>query len=501
VPTPHVAALTLASSAAARTTAEALVVGVRPRDGHGVEVVGDPAVVDAELAAALEASLVALGARGSVGELTRLPGVGTKAPVVLAVGLGAGTPDADALRDAAAVAARALTGTRSAAFALPAADTAEVGAVAEGALLGAYSFRRYKTSTAAHEEPLQKVKVLSSAARSSSAKQAATRATVVAEAVHRARHWVNTAPSDLTPASFADAAGTLARAAGLGVEVLDERALRRKGYGGLLGVGAGSEHPPRLLRLHHKPAKPVGRVALVGKGITFDSGGLSLKPADAMKTMKCDMSGAAAVVAAAIAIAELGLPVEVVAYAALAENMPSGTATRVGDVLHLYGGRTVEVLNTDAEGRLVLADALVRCQEDRPDLVIDVATLTGACVVALGTRIAGLFARDEAVATRVQRAADAVGDRLWPLPIPDDIRAKLDSTVADLANVGDRAGGALQAASFLAAFVEPDVAWAHLDVAGPAFNEGGPHGVSPSGGTGFPVRTLVQLVADVAAKR
>jgi leucyl aminopeptidase len=274
------------------------------------------------------------------------------------------------------------------------------------------------------------------------------------------------------------------------------------GLGGLLGVNRGSSNPPRFLELRWRPpGESRGTVALVGKGITFDSGGLSLKPSDAMKTMKCDMSGAAAVVAATLAVAELGLPVEVVAYAALAENMPSGTATRVGDVLRIYGGRTVEVLNTDAEGRLVLADALVRCQEDHPDLVVDVATLTGACMVALGTRIAGLFARDEAVTARVQQAAAATGDRVWPLPIPEDIRPKLDSPVADLANIGDRWGGALQAASFLGEFVAADVPWAHLDVAGPAFNEGAAHGVTPSGGTGFPVRTLVRLVADTAARR
>jgi leucyl aminopeptidase len=284
------------------------------------------------------------------------------------------------------------------------------------------------------------------------------------------------------------------------VTVLDEKALTSKGYGGIMGVGKGSSRPPRLVKVAYKPSKPVAHIALIGKGITFDSGGLSIKPAASMVTMKCDMSGAAAVVAATYAIADLGLPVRVTTYAALAENMPSGTATRPGDVLTMYGGKTVEVLNTDAEGRLVLADAITTANGDKPDLIVDIATLTGACVVALGQRVAGVFSNDDTLLHELPRVAERAGEAMWPLPMPDDLREKLRTTkIADLSQHNPEAwGGALYAAAFLREFVADGVAWAHLDIAGPAFNDGKPYGYTPKGGTGTAVRTLIQLAAERA---
>ena len=280
--------------------------------------------------------------------------------------------------------------------------------------------------------------------------------------------------------------------------MLDEGALAAQGYGGLLAVGGGSARPPRLVRLTYRPRGAKTHLALVGKGITFDTGGLNLKPADGMYTMKCDMAGAAAVLAATWAIAKLGLKVKVTAYAAMAENMPSGSAYRPSDVLTIFGGKTVENGNSDAEGRLVMADALARSNADAPDLVVDVATLTGAAVVALGDRTAGVMATDDPTAQKVLDAARLAGEPFWQLPIPSETRAKLDSTVADLRSTGtDRAGGALVAAAFLREFVDASIPWAHLDIAGPAFRTGGPEGAFSTGGTGVGVATLVELARSL----
>ncbi len=332
------------------------------------------------------------------------------------------------------------------------------------------------------------------------AKAAVSRAEVAAAAVALVRDLVNTPPRDLPPARFVEVTAAAAEAAGLTVTVWDEERLRSEGFGGIIGVGQGSSRPPRLLRVSYTPARPRATVALVGKGITFDSGGLSLKPAQAMEWMKSDMAGAAAVVATAIGAARLRLPVAVTAWAPLAENMPSGTAIRPSDVLTIYGGRTVEVLNTDAEGRLVLADALVRAAEDDPDLLLDVATLTGAQIVALGTRTSGVMGNDDGLRDAVCAAAATAGELLWPMPLPEELRKGLESKVADISNVpgGERNAGMLVAATFLRDFVRDGLPWAHVDIAGPSFNNGKPWGYTPEGGTGVPVRTLLQLLDDVA---
>ncbi|MEV0266023.1 leucyl aminopeptidase [Streptomyces sp. NPDC050617] len=502
-------ALTLSTSSAATLRADALVVGVAKGPKGPVVAPGAEAVdkaFDGKLASVLET----LGAAGGEGEVTKLPAPsGVKAPVVLAVGLGDAPAkgdgfDGEALRRAAGSAARALAGTKKGAFALPVESAADVAAIAEGALLGAYAFNAYRNGSAKNGKddksaPLAEVAILGGKPRDKAYKAVADRAIALAEEINRARDLINTPSNDLTPKSFAAAAQAAGKEHGLTVEVLDEKALAKGGYGGLTGVGQGSANPPRLVKIAYTHAKAKKTVALVGKGITYDSGGISLKPAGHNETMKCDMSGAAAVFAAVVTAARLGLQVNVTGWLALAENMPSGTATRPGDVLTMYSGKTVEVLNTDAEGRLVLADAITRASEEKPDAIVDVATLTGAMVVALGDRTFGIMANDDAFRASLHEIAGEVGEQSWPLPLPAELLKGMDSPVADLANVGGRMGGGLAAGLFLQEFVGEGIAWAHLDIAGPAFHESAPYGYTHKGGTGASVRTLVRLAERTAA--
>ncbi|MFB7091009.1 leucyl aminopeptidase [Streptomyces sp. NPDC056296] len=505
-------ALTLSTAAAPGLRADAIVIGVAKgtasRSGGLVVAPGAEAVdkaYDGRLAGVLET----LGATGAEGEVTKLPAPsGFKAPVVVAVGLGAEPEkdadfDAEALRRAAGVAARALAGAKKAAFALPLAEAAAAGVIGEGLLLGAYAFDAYKESgkdakAKNGKAPLAEAALLGGKPRDKAYKAAIERAAAVAEELNRARDLVNTPPNDLNPEAFAAVAQAAAKEHGIKVQVLDEKALTKGGYGGILGVGAGSASGPRLVKLSYTSSKATKSLAFVGKGITYDSGGISLKPAGHNETMKCDMAGAAAVFAAVVAAARLGLEVNVTGWLALAENMPSGSATRPGDVLRMYSGKTVEVLNTDAEGRLVLADALWAASQEKPDAIIDVATLTGAMMLALGNRTYGVMANDDAFRAAVHEAAEEVGEPAWPMPLPEHLRKGMDSATADIANMGERMGGGLVAGLFLREFVGEGITWAHLDIAGPAFNEGGPFGYTPKGGTGTAVRTLVR-VAELAA--
>jgi leucyl aminopeptidase len=281
--------------------------------------------------------------------------------------------------------------------------------------------------------------------------------------------------------------------------ILDERELAEQGCGGILGVGAGSDAPPRLAELRYRPPGATAHLAIVGKGVTYDSGGLTIKPATGMQTMKCDMAGAAAALQATYAIARLGIPVNVTTFAPMAENMLSGRAMRPGDVLTMYGGRTVEVLNTDAEGRLILADALVRATESEPDVILDIATLTGHMVLALGERVGGVLGSAEVVAD-VLAAGETAGEAHWPMPITDDMDERIHSSkIADLSQHDwIRWGGGLYAGAFLREFTA-GLPWGHLDIAGPAFNTGGGYGHVPPGGTGFGVPTLVEFARALAA--
>jgi leucyl aminopeptidase len=336
--------------------------------------------------------------------------------------------------------------------------------------------------------------------RDKAVKAAYDRGRAVADAVALCRDLVNTAPADLYPADLAQAAIDNCGGVGLQVEVLDEKALKKGGFGGVLGVGQGSTHPPRVARITYSAGRGAkAKVHLVGKGITFDSGGLALKPAQSMEWMKSDMGGAAAVLSTMTAIGQLKPNVDIVAWIACAENMPSGTAIRPSDVLTIKGGKTVEVLNPDAEGRLVMADCIAAAAAEKPDYIVDVATLTGAQLVALGLHVYAVMANDDELRDSLVAAAGVAGEQGWPMPLPPELRKSLDSDVADIANIGDRNGGMLTAGLFLKEFVPDGIKWAHLDIAGPAFNTGEPHGYTPKGGTGVPVRTLVEWLTSLGA--
>jgi len=488
------------TSAVSDIGADAVVIAISEGQDGPVLAAGAQRV-DEALGGSLLQTLTALGATGKPEEVTKLVSGGRlAAPLVAAVGIGrAGHAQADLelLRRAAGAAVRSLASAsvRKIAIALPAADAGAAEAVALGALLGSYSFGRYRAATLPDPE-------LMLVASGPHVGGAVTSAEALAAAVALVRDLVNTSPSHLYPETFAAEAGKVAAETGLGIEVLDDAALLAGGYGGISGVGQGSVHPPRLVRLSYQHQAAAKTVVLVGKGITFDSGGLSLKTPKGMQSMKSDMGGAAAVLGALQAIAALRPEVNVIGYLPLAENLPGSTAQRPSDVITMYGGTTVEVLNTDAEGRLVLADVLARSAADSPDLLVDVATLTGSQVVALGYRVAAVMANDDAVRDGVVAAAARAGEAIWPMPLPEELRKGLDSKVADLANVsGERDAGMLTAGLFLKEFVPDGVRWAHLDIAGPSFNDGEPYGYTPKGGTGVAARTLVQIAQDVAEGR
>ncbi len=497
---------TLRKGSPAKTRTDAVVIGVVSA-GKGVVVASGGEDVASAYGRKFAPLLATLGVTGKRGEVTRIPTAGTlKSPLLIVIGLGAADKvDPEAVRRAAGVAARNVPNAASVALALPAQDAAHVRAATEGFLLGGYTFTRYKTAPDTSKVAPGEVIVLSDGARAKATQGAFETAQVVAAAVARARDWVNTPAGDFAPAAFADEvlATTKARKGGgkVRVSVFDEKQLAAEGCGGIIGVGQGSANPPRLVKLVYKPRGAKTHLALVGKGITYDSGGLTIKTGPGMVTMKCDMGGAAAVLNATLAIADLGLPVAVTAWAPMAENMISGTATRPGDVLTMCSGKTVEVLNTDAEGRLVLADALALASEDEPDVIVDVATLTGACETALGDRVSGLLGNDDDLVARVRAAGARVGEALWHLPISPEMPVKVRtySTVADLMqhNV-DLYGGALYAAAFLQEFVPEDLPWAHLDIAGPGYNKRAPYGHVPTGGTGVTVASLVELATSYA---
>jgi leucyl aminopeptidase len=485
-----------------RVTADMLAVPiVKTTRGKGRALGPGAAAVDDALGGGLDAFMDEMGFEANLGDTLAVPTSGrlsAKAAVLVGVGeLDKLTLD-DLRRAGAAIARRSskaaslATTLASVAPSLPHAEAAQ--AVVEGIALGAYQFLEYK------RDP--KPTTLTSAALvgddSTSTRNAIARGSTIADAVTWARNQVNQPAEAKPPSEMADEARRLLRGRGVTVEVLDVPQLERQKLGGVLGVGRGSDQTPRFLKLTYAPSGARGRpLAFVGKGVVFDSGGLSLKTGAGMETMKCDMSGAAAVIGAMSALQALGIKTRVTGYVPLVENMPSGNAIRPGDVLRIRNGKTVEVLNTDAEGRLILADALSLASEDKVAAAVDVATLTGACVTALGEKIAGLMGNDEAWLDQVKAAADRAGERVWPLPLPADYRRGIDSPVADMKNVGPREGGTLTAGLFLQEFVD-GVPWAHLDIAGPAFI-GDEDGYMPRGGTGFGVRTLLELAGSFRA--
>ncbi|MFC7458028.1 leucyl aminopeptidase [Brachybacterium sp. GCM10030267] len=443
-----------------------------------------------------------LDASAARGDLHRIPSYGlTSAGSLLLVGLGEedlSEADEEDLRLAFGAATRSLTGTAGAAIALPGGTAAQQAAALEGAALGAYAFTAHKTGSgsSAPKPALGSITLLSEDAAAPAIAAAAERAGVLADVVGLTRDLVNTPPNLLYPAAFARRTEEVAADLPLTVTVLDEKQLAEGGYGGIVGVGQGSTRPPRLVRVEYAPENARSSVALVGKGITFDTGGISIKPAAGMDDMTSDMTGAATVLSATVGAARLGLDVKVTAFLALAENMPGGGAQRPGDVVTMRNGKTVEVLNTDAEGRMVMADALVDAVADEPDLVMDVATLTGAAVVALGKRTAGVMGT-QAGRDAVMEASELTGEPFWPLPFPAELRADLTGRVADLRNIGERWGGALTAGIFLAEFVG-ETEWAHVDIAGPGYASS-PLGYMGKGGTGMSVRTVLRVLEDRAS--
>jgi len=478
---------------------EVLVVGFAQTD-NGPELLDSAIALEPTSKSEISEAIKLTNFSGKKSELTFL----TIKSGVLCVGLGKVSKtqplEMETLRRASAVAARALAGKPSALFALPTSTTVATHAVTVGVELGAYTFTQFKTKTEKTSEGLKQANILVKDLFVN--KSVFQEAQIIAESVKNVRNLVNTPPSHMYPETFADyVKKSFKRNARLTVEILEEKALKKQGYGALIGVGQGSVNPPRFVRLAYKSRGADFHLALVGKGITFDTGGISLKPPSSMHTMKCDMAGAATVIEAFRAIMQLDLKINVSAYAALAENMPSATAQRPSDVVTTFGGKTVEVLNTDAEGRLVLADALGRAQKDKPDLIIDIATLTGAATVALGSRTAGIMANKEEARDQVFASAKETGEAMWPMQIPEETRTILDSKTADIANVGftpNPAGGMMVGAAFLQEFVDENIAWVHIDIAPPAFNEGAPYGYNGFGGTGVGVRTLVHLAQKLA---
>jgi leucyl aminopeptidase len=506
--------LSLVDTDPAELAVDAIVIGLHSQPDDGGALL--PAAGAESIAAAFDGRLIStlalLGASGAPGEVTKLATLGTiAAPLVVAVGLGdepsGSAPNLETLRRGTGAAVRALAGSATVALALPLPDDPDapgvLRAILEGALLGSYRFAGYKTKPQPNRrEPVSALQVHVPDAADQAALGEVRRAESVGRAVRLTRDWVNTPPNQLRPPQFADAVIAAAKGSGLLVEVLDFDELKAGGYGGIVAVGQGSDALPRLVKLSYVPegVESPKRVALVGKGITFDTGGISIKPTAGMWEMKSDMAGAAAVGATMLAVAELRPPVAVTGYLAMAENMPSGTAYRPGDVITMFNGKRVEIFNTDAEGRLVLGDAIARACADGTDYVLEASTLTGGQVVALGKRIAGLMGSDAAIEL-IKSVGDEVGEPAWPMPLPDEVRKGMESDIADIGqtNTGlDRAGHMLQGGVFLREFVADGVEWAHIDIAGPSYHSGEANGYWTKGGTGVPVRTFLAAIDRLA---
>ncbi len=473
------------------TGVDALVLALPPLDEATEALTSWPGLAEA---------LGGIGFTGGAGSTVRAYAPRATTLPLVVVGTGS-SPDAAALRDAVGAAVRTTTGFDTLAVAAPCAPSL-TRAVAEGAVIGGYRFEGYKSASGTSRAARVIVSADAEPSRADAAAVAAVGAAValVKDLVHTPAEW-------LGPQDLADRAIAAVAELPVSVEVLDEHELAAQGFGGILGVGQGSDRPPRLIRLDYAPEDAGRHVAVVGKGITFDTGGLSLKPPASMVGMKYDMCGAAVALAVVQAAARLALPVHVTAWLCVADNMPSGRATRPGDVLRIVDGTTVEVLNTDAEGRLVLADGLVAASRTRPDVIVDVATLTGAITVALGTRHAGVMGDDAAVAEYLA-ASERAGELAWPLPLPDHMEDELDSPIADLQNakIGDPAGGSLFAGLFLRRFVgrvsddagAARIPWVHLDIAGAGTTKAA-YGATDKGPTAAAVRSLIEFITGDAA--
>jgi len=470
---------------------DALVVGAFSQDGTAVLASPIPGLEEAAEEQVKEAMTDA-GFKGAVGSVLLLPTFGmAPARSVAIAGLGnrsGATPQQ--VRKAAAGAARRLADRVEIASLLHSAVDGSEKAAAEGFLLGSYRFNKYKADPSASK--IQRVSFVDGS------EGALRNGSILAEATTLARDLINEPPSSLTPKLLAERAREIADVSGLEYAAFDEGELQERGFGGIMGVARGSAEPPRLIRIRYAPPGATEKVAIVGKAVTFDSGGLSLKAMQSMMDMKTDMSGGAAVIGAMSALPRLGPNIEVDAYVPAVENMPGGRSLRPGDVITHYGGRTTEVLNTDAEGRLILGDALALASEQDPGAIVDIATLTGSISVALGNKIGGLFSTDERLSEELRNAAASCGEAIWAMPLADEYASELESQIADCKNVGSRYGGAIIAALFLKAFVKHGVPWAHLDIAGIARSDKDYDEIS-KGGTGAGTRTLIHWIEGRAA--
>lgn len=492
--------ISLSTEAPHRAKADLLAIGIRAGQLHKDHVFQE---LDQATGGALATVAALEEFSGKAGDTVKVAVRGLGAPLVLVVGLGDAPGERDA-RVLAVRAAQAASSYGSVAVVLPEGlgDRARgVRLAAEGLLTGAYRFTRYLTGDRLPKRRLGTARILVAPGEDRALRDAVRRGIVVGECVNLARNLVNTPPNDLTPTALADAARAHGEDAGLSVKVWDKKGIEKLGMHLFLAVNRGSAEEPRFVHMAWKPDKTRGktiRVAFVGKGLTFDSGGLCIKSPKSMVDMKCDMAGAAVTIAVLIACARLHLPIEVHGLFGATENMTGAAAYRPGDVFPSLDGKTVEIVNTDAEGRLVLADVLTYAvREVQPDYLIDHATLTGACMVALGPWTAGLFANDDELAKRYEEAARAEGESVWRMPLNEELRESLKSDVADLKHVGDQYGGSITAALFLREFVGK-TKWLHLDIAGPAFLER-PQGVFPKGGTGFGIATALRFLETLAA--
>ncbi|HKU44904.1 MAG TPA: leucyl aminopeptidase [Polyangiales bacterium] len=488
--------ITLAREAPQALATDYLVVGV-----SGKKPIQDPVIV--KLDRAVGGALVALMKDESfdakLGKTLSLDGRGRlRAKQLLIVGLGAGDPTPAALRTLGVKAGRAAATRTSLAVVAPKADPASLSTLSDGIVTGAYRYTRYLTGSRVPKRQLSKVTLLTDARTGAEHKHAVQQGQLVGDAINFARDLVNCPPNDLTATVLADQASQRSAAAGITCKVWDKKGIEKLGMPLLLAVNRGSAEEPRFIHITYKP-KGAGadtpRCVFVGKGLTFDSGGLCIKPSASMLDMKCDMAGAATTIALVTLIAQLGLPIEVHGIVGSTDNMTGGAAYRPGDVFPSRDGKTVEIINTDAEGRLVLADALAYARDLKPTYLIDHATLTGACTVALGAYRAGLFSNDNELTERYKQAAERSGEGFWALPLDEDLKEELKSSIADLKHTGSRLGGAITAALFLREFVG-DCRWAHLDIAGPSFLEK-PQGLMPKGGTGFGVLTGLEFVRSL----
>ncbi len=468
---------------------------------------GDLAVVDKALAGAISQLISQGEIKGKIREVTIIHSLG-RLPAAKVVVAGLGKKEGlslDGVRMAVGEACRLLQqkGVGDAATAALGGGAGGlaldgiVQAMTEGALLGVYSFRRHMTKEAEHGELKRLTIVVADKSKLSTLKQASERGRVLAEATKLARDMINEPANYMTPSNMAKTAAGLAKSYGLELEVLEREQMRKLGMGALLGVTQGSKQPPKFIVLRYRGgASSQVDLALVGKGITFDSGGISIKPSEGMGEMKGDMAGGAAVMAALSAITQLKLKLNVVAIAPCAENLPGGEALKPGDVLAAMNGKTIEIISTDAEGRLVLADALSYAGRLGARRIVDVATLTGSCRVALGDDCSGVFGNNQGLVDELIAAGAASGELMWQLPMYEQAKEQLKSEVADIKNIGGRWGGAITAAHFLAEFVD-DTPWVHLDIAGPSLSEK-ERGYIVKGATGVPVRTLVNLALSLA---